>query len=323
MTAPAVSVVIPVHNAGRHLTACLRSISDQNFEDLEIVLVDDGSTDDSLTICEEFCRSDRRAVLLRESRCGVSVARNLGLKHATGKYVYFVDADDEVAQGGIAELHAVAVGRGADLVLGGFTLIRNGVEFQGQSPMHLSQETLLVALVGGQAHAGMWNKLVRRASLQELEFDRHLSYMEDKVFLIELLVSRVLRIEVADAIVYRYRQHEAAISASTGAELFSMIPAYRRMSQILTAAGTSPVLGAAFDRSVQQSIWRLIRRAGSGIHSADLASAARELAATAADPSGWKLRPLVPSGVARLVARLPRLPSSVLIWFIRRLPATS
>lgn len=89
-----ISVIIPVYNASGLLPDCLQSIALQTWTDLEVLLVDDGSTDDSAGICRSFCEKDSRFRLLQKENGGVSSARNLGLKEATGDYIAFVDADD-------------------------------------------------------------------------------------------------------------------------------------------------------------------------------------------------------------------------------------
>ena len=89
-----ISVIIPVYNASGLLPDCLQSIALQTWTDLEVLLVDDGSTDDSAGICRSFCEKDSRFRLLQKENGGVSSARNLGLKEASGDYIAFVDADD-------------------------------------------------------------------------------------------------------------------------------------------------------------------------------------------------------------------------------------
>lgn len=91
---PFISIVIPVYNAGECLNAGLDSILHQAFTDYEVILVNDGSTDKSLSICEEYARADRRFKLFNQNNAGVAEARNVGLRMATAEYVTFMDADD-------------------------------------------------------------------------------------------------------------------------------------------------------------------------------------------------------------------------------------
>ena len=91
-----VSVIIPVYNVEKYLRRCLDSVVGQTYKDLEIILVDDGSTDGSTEICEEYAKKDSRIRFLRKQNGGLSSARNAGLLVATGEYVTFVDSDDYI-----------------------------------------------------------------------------------------------------------------------------------------------------------------------------------------------------------------------------------
>jgi len=89
-----ISVVVPIYNAGKYLRRCLNSITNQSYRNLEIILVNDGSTDNSLKICHEFAEKDERIQVIEISNSGSSIARNKGLDKVTGKFLSFVDADD-------------------------------------------------------------------------------------------------------------------------------------------------------------------------------------------------------------------------------------
>ncbi len=90
----AVSVIVPIYNSENYLAECIKSIITQTYKNLEIILIDDGSTDTSLQICEEFAAKDNRIKVIHQKNSGVSEARNAGLRIATGKYLIFVDSDD-------------------------------------------------------------------------------------------------------------------------------------------------------------------------------------------------------------------------------------
>ena len=94
MNSAAVSVIIPCYNGEKNLKQCINSVRNQTLADLEIICVDDGSTDSTVDILKEFQQEDPRIVLLRQKNAGAGAARNLGLAHATGKYLSFLDADD-------------------------------------------------------------------------------------------------------------------------------------------------------------------------------------------------------------------------------------
>lgn len=89
-----ISIIIPVFNVEKYVSCCLQSVLDQTYNHLEIIVVNDGSTDNSYNICKEFSKKDKRIKLLSKNNGGLSDARNYGLKHATGDYVFFLDSDD-------------------------------------------------------------------------------------------------------------------------------------------------------------------------------------------------------------------------------------
>lgn len=92
------SVIVPVYNGEKNLRQCLNSILYQTFFDWECILIDDGSTDSSGTFCDEYARKDSRFVVIHQENSGVSTARNVGIVHATGEYITFIDADDWVSE---------------------------------------------------------------------------------------------------------------------------------------------------------------------------------------------------------------------------------
>ena len=93
-----VSVIVPVYNIGTYLPRCLASIGAQTYAELEIILVDDGSTDNSVQICDEFVASDKRARVIHQVNQGDFAARDKGLHEAHGEYVYFIDGDDQIRE---------------------------------------------------------------------------------------------------------------------------------------------------------------------------------------------------------------------------------
>lgn len=99
-----ISIIVPVYNAEKYILRCCNSILNQNYENIELILVNDGSTDKSLEICNEICAKDQRVILKSITNQGVAIARNTGLDLATGKYIMFVDADDWLELGTLDQI---------------------------------------------------------------------------------------------------------------------------------------------------------------------------------------------------------------------------
>ena len=96
MEQPLVSIIVPIYNAKDRIARCVESIRKQTYQNLEILLLNDGSQDVSLEVCEMFARVDDRIVVIDKANSGVAATRNLGLRQAKGKYLQFVDADDTI-----------------------------------------------------------------------------------------------------------------------------------------------------------------------------------------------------------------------------------
>lgn len=115
-----ISVIIPVFNVEKYLNRCVASILSQDYKKLEIILVDDGSTDTSGEICDKLATQDKRIVVLHKKNEGAGVARNYGLDVSKGQYIFFCDSDDYIADGIIRELYILSQKYNADIVCCGF-----------------------------------------------------------------------------------------------------------------------------------------------------------------------------------------------------------
>lgn len=114
---PAVSVIIPAYNAEQYVERCLNSVLDQSLADLEVIVVDDGSNDSTLEILETIAGKDSRLTVLHQENRYAGEARNTGLSHASGKYLYFLDADDFIEPNALSELTSAAESYDADIVV--------------------------------------------------------------------------------------------------------------------------------------------------------------------------------------------------------------
>lgn len=120
-----ISVIIPVYNASLYLRECIESVLNQSKKELEIIFVDDGSTDDSVSIIEDYMRTDKRIILLKQENQYAGVARNKGLKIAKGKYVIFLDSDDFFELQMLDKLYSKAEKNNAEIIMFGYWLYDN------------------------------------------------------------------------------------------------------------------------------------------------------------------------------------------------------
>lgn len=115
-----ISIIIPAYNVGEYLARALDSVIKQTFEDYEVIVVDDGSTDDTREICDEYARRDGRICTLHQQNAGAPAARNAAIERAAGKYLYFMDGDDWAEPDMLREMYDIAENCGAELVVAGF-----------------------------------------------------------------------------------------------------------------------------------------------------------------------------------------------------------
>ena len=166
-----ISIIIPVYNVEEYLERCLQSVISQNYSDIEILLIDDGSTDRSPQICDSFAMKDNRVEVTHTMNNGVSVARNIGVKKAKGDYLMFVDGDDWVEPDYCLVPLEVAVRENADVVIFGFYK-------EGKKQICISNQTHkgLVPYEDRfkffeELHcAYSWNKIYKRALFDTIEF---------------------------------------------------------------------------------------------------------------------------------------------------------
>lgn len=179
---PIVSVVMAVRNAGAHLGTSVMSVLAQEQADCELLAVDDGSTDDSLKILRRFSERDSRVRVLRKENGGVSSARNMGLDHARGEFITFLDADDRLSPGAFQILRE-GVALGADISIGDFSSTR----VKSRSPraagtdarLTVAADAVLDMLYSRYFTSSVWAKLYRRQAVEDVRFDTTLNYAED------------------------------------------------------------------------------------------------------------------------------------------------
>lgn len=181
-----ISLIIPIYNASSYLSSTLEALLLPSSPSLEIILVDDGSTDASPSICDEYAEKDERIRVLHEPHSGVAHSRQVGLEAAKGVYILYVDADDQVEPDMIADMYQEAVTQKADMVLCDYReLTYDGEVYRKQEPTALSGEVILEDILSGKLYGALWNKMMRREWLLQTKasFPLELTMREDLIFL--------------------------------------------------------------------------------------------------------------------------------------------
>lgn len=198
---PLISVIVPVYNVAPYIRRCLDSIAAQTYAALEILAVDDASTDGSGVLCDEYAVSERRlrVVHFPENR-GPSAARNEGIRRAQGAYICFVDADDCVEPALLARLYESLSEAGADIGVCGADGIRLA---GGPAGVFSGQEAIVCMAREIPFNYVPWAKLYTAAPVKDCLFDERICYSEDILFLYELF-QRVKRVSYVPDILYHY-----------------------------------------------------------------------------------------------------------------------
>lgn len=187
---PLVSIIVPIYNVGQYIEKCIKSIMNQDCENIEIILVNDGSTDDSGAIVDRIAQTDSRVIVIHKSNGGVSSARNSGLDAAKGEYVLFVDGDDYVEPDYVSYFVRLVSQNGCDVAMSRNNYsedVMNQVE--EDSIMLLDSETVIEQIYLGKIFVAVWNKIYRRTFLNQnnLRFNPEIWYGEGMLFNIECL----------------------------------------------------------------------------------------------------------------------------------------
>jgi glycosyltransferase involved in cell wall biosynthesis len=207
-----VSIVVPVYNTAEYLPACLDSILAQSFTDFELILVDDGSTDDSLRICEAYAFRDSRIRVFHQQNAGVSAARNFGVEQAQGDWLCYVDSDDVVLPAYLQDMLEAADAEDC-LVMGNISdsrmkgLITSDVVLEGEAMVRYMLSHNILNLSGPVA------KLYNRATLVKygIRFPQDIHYGEDMLYFLQYL-NHIGRVAFRQSELYQVTMREGSLS---------------------------------------------------------------------------------------------------------------
>lgn len=218
-----ISVIVPVYNCEKNLERCVQSILSQSEQEIEIILVNDGSTDGSYEICEKYAKEHAKVRVIHQENGGVSKARNTGIRAAKGKYIQFVDSDDYLEKDMCRYMKACMQEKQADLVIAGFHHHYMGRDIVKVPNIH--QEPLAELNCFESSFLNLyeegflnmpWNKLYKKEKMIEL-FPENLSLGEDLLFNISYLktLKNTDNIFIAQAPLYHYIQERENVTLSS------------------------------------------------------------------------------------------------------------
>lgn len=213
-----ISCIVPVYNCDKYLNAMIDSIISQSYKNFELILVDDGSTDDSGSICDSYAIIDKRVRVLHKRNGGVSSARNLGLEKALGEYIIFLDGDDLIARNMFQYLIEDIKSSNSDIAICGF------MHCDENSNKNLNVEKKHDAIIYKNPIEKIYehkymhqliNKLIKRTIVGNLRFDETINYSEDYLF-VTLLMLNCSKVSLREDVLYFYIKHSGSLSWKQG-----------------------------------------------------------------------------------------------------------
>lgn len=226
---PKVSVIIPVYNVEMYLRRCIDSVLNQPFDDTEIILIDDGTTDNSGAICDEYAKSDNRIRVIHKENGGLSDARNAGIEAATGENIFFIDGDDFIENNALSILYDNMKKENADISAGGiFNCYQNKkvpqypkIEYRTYSGPEALREVLAGKIIPGS----ICGKLIKAELLNTLRFRVGRTY-EDAFIMPNLMLSAGKVVATTEPLYNYYHRAGSITTTAFSPKRFDVIDAY-------------------------------------------------------------------------------------------------
>ncbi len=228
---PLVSVIIPVYNSENYVEACIGSVVNQSYKNLEIIVVNDGSTDGSQYLIEKYASADSRVVVINKTNEGLPLARRSGLSVANGKYIQHLDSDDTLLESAIECLVKRAEETNADIVAAPFYFCYPGQpkRFSGALAFdELKGTDYLDEILNEQAYCSVWSNFQRRSLFQDnaVETVSHIYYGEDAIMMVQLLVHDP-KVVSFDKPILNYNRVPTSITVNVNDEKYLNYRAYQ------------------------------------------------------------------------------------------------
>ena len=204
-----VSIIIPVYNAEKNIEKCLDSVLGQSYNNIEVILVNDGSTDKSLEICNKYEKVDSRVKVIDKKNTGVSDSRNTGLKVAKGEWISFVDSDDWIDKEMIKKMHSKVVSTNFNVCICNYY---NVVQEKNISNiLNTDNRKSFIDEILGTSGGFLWNKLYKRDLIGKQKFDGEVCMCEDLLFNCKLAENNIVNYCIIEEPLYYYYKNENGV----------------------------------------------------------------------------------------------------------------
>lgn len=224
-----VSIIVPVYNAEKYIERCIKSLIEQTYNNIEIILINDGSKDDSLSILRGFESRDDRIILIDQSNRGPSSARNIGIEKSIGDYIAFIDADDDIELNYIEKMLEHAYILNADMVVCNYKEVRIEGEIKSSIFTFINDgeayncDTNCIGEVLCGRGGLVWGKLLKSSIIKEnkIRFDENISMCEDLLFTLEFIKNTKVVSKVNDYLYIHNKYNDESITSKYNKELFN------------------------------------------------------------------------------------------------------
>lgn len=231
---PQISIIIPVYNVEKYIRQCLDSVISQTFIDWECWLIDDGSTDSSKDICDEYVEKDNRFHVIHKANGGLASARQCGIEHVSGKYVATIDSDDWVEPDYLQSMYDCILEDDADVVTCGYYMnFPDNQMYFSNEPSDISPKTVMHETLRHKLHAGLWCKMFKRSLFKDYDvcWPKY-GYYEDMYVFVSVL-QYAKKIAYLPKATYHYRFNTNSLSFN--ADIPKRIKMYTELVENMTA----------------------------------------------------------------------------------------
>lgn len=265
-----ISIIVPIYKSEKYLSLCLDSLLAQTYQNLQIILVDDGSPDGSPNICDLYAKKDKRIQIIHQSNLGISAARNAGLDIATGDYIGFVDSDDWVEPEMFEALISLAKKYNTQIAMCGYKVDteKRFIDEKGQEGVYHTFDALEHIIKLGEFNGYLWNKLFDASLFRGLRFESNISYCEDLLICVQCFM-HVDTISFSTYPYYHYCPNENSLTKKLTKATLTAFQAREKIISLLPpelssiekayyASAVSDMLYWAYEEKNQNTIGELL-----------------------------------------------------------------
>lgn len=259
-----ISIIVPVYNVENYIERCIKSLLNQTYRNIEIIIIDDGSTDNSEKLCDQF-KNEERVLVIHTKNAGVSKARNLGIEKASGNLIGFVDADDYVREDMFENLYkAISEESNIDIVMCNYFDNKKINKIKNKD-LIVNKENLIKQVIGnGQYRGFIWNKLFKKDIIKKnkIKFKTDIDMCEDLIFCLEYMQYVIKGFLIKEPYYYYENRKDSISNLSFNNKRFSILKAYDYILSFKYIRNNKEIFNILKMRQIKHciSLWYLLNK---------------------------------------------------------------